>query len=130
MRAPYTRGEYPVTSMGIDSKGVRRGGCKRCDCKDFYSKSVKCRCGHAPTSHADLRTEGSSSHLEHVSNESRFNRPELPVDKPSYSGIVASSAPASVSEAKLIQKSKGKIFKSHERFKPFLRCSNRFQLRP
>lgn len=104
MRAPYTIGEYPVTSMGIDSKGVLRGGCRRCDCKDFRINSVKCHCGHPPTSHADLRTAGSSPpHLEHVSNESRFNRPELPVDKPSYSGIVASSA----SEVKLIQKNKG-----------------------
>jgi len=37
--------------MGIDSKGVYRGRCTRCSCQDFYTKTIKCRCGHAPTHH-------------------------------------------------------------------------------
>lgn len=37
--------------MGIDSKGVHRGRCTRCECEDFHAKTVKCRCGHAPTHH-------------------------------------------------------------------------------
>ena len=88
--------------MGIDSKGVRRGRCKRCDCTDFKTESVKCHCGHAPTFHMDL----SSQHFEHMGNDS--DRRGSPVNKPPYSKVVANStvSPASVSDVKKT-KSKG-----------------------
>ena len=94
--------------MGVDSKGVRRGRCKRCDCTDFRTESIKCHCGHAPTLHIDLSTAGSSQNFGHVSSERQFNHHGSPVDKISYSKIVSSSAATPVSTSKVMAKNNGK----------------------
>ena len=72
--------------MGIDSRGVLRGQCTRCECTDFTTTSVKCHCGHPPTFHVDLSTSNPSQHSVNVSGS--------PVDKPSYSKVVGNNAPS------------------------------------
>ena len=79
--------------MGVDSRGVLRGRCTRCDCSDFKkTKSAKCHCGHVPVLHVD---RGPSS--QHVSSGS-------PIDKPSHPKSVGNSAasPPSVSDGKFL----------------------------
>ena len=81
--------------MGIDSRGVLRGRCTRCDCTDFKkTKSTKCHCGHVPVLHVD---RGPSS--QHVSSTSGS-----PIDKPSHPKSVGNSAasPPSVSDGKFL----------------------------
>ena len=51
--------------MNVDSQGVRRGSCSRCDCKEFATKYVKCRCGHPPIAHVDLSTGSASGTFAH-----------------------------------------------------------------
>ena len=55
--------------MNVDSHGVRRGSCNRCDCKEFantkQTSSVKCRCGHPPIAHVDLATGAASGRFAH-----------------------------------------------------------------
>ena len=51
--------------MNVDSQGVRRGLCSRCDCKEFATNHVKCRCGHPPTAHVDLSTGSASGIFAH-----------------------------------------------------------------
>ena len=79
--------------MGIDSRGVLRGGCMRCGCTDFSTTSIKCRCGHAPTVHIDLRS--SSQHLVNVNSGST-------VDKPLYSKAVGNSTISPPTDGKLL----------------------------
>ena len=79
--------------MGIDSRGVLRGPCTRCDCTDFSTTSIKCRCGHPPTLHADLSS--SSQHLVNVSSGST-------VDKPLYPKAVGNSAVSAPTDGKLL----------------------------
>ncbi|XP_065912118.1 uncharacterized protein [Dysidea avara] len=37
--------------MGYDKRNVLRGKCKKCKCKEFTERNVKCECGHVPTAH-------------------------------------------------------------------------------
>ena len=42
--------------MGVDSRGINRGECSLCECRDFQRsyRASKCYvCGHPPASHKD-----------------------------------------------------------------------------
>ena len=84
--------------MGLDSKGVFRGSCTRCDCKDFNTQSVRCHCGHPPTHHKAV--------TQHV--QDNFAADEASAIKKTYSkALQSNSAPASTPKGILSAHNKG-----------------------
>ena len=48
------------SEMGKDKRGVNRGSCQKCDCKEYevYDKRLLCDyCGHRPVDHEVLKDD-------------------------------------------------------------------------
>ena len=48
--------------MGVDSRGVERGKCTKCDCEEYEAKDGHNECGYcgcSPTQHERSRSESS-----------------------------------------------------------------------